>query len=360
MTTDSAAKVTTVAFVGGFLGAGKTTLLLAAAQELHKMKIRCAIIMNDQGDSLVDSELAALQGTTSREVTGGCFCCKFLDLEKTLEELLAFSPDVIFAEPVGSCTDISATTLQPIQAYTAYRVAPFTVLIDPERARELLSKDADRNLSYLFKKQIEEADLLCFTKSDIHSTFPELSALVNIAPTRQLSAKTGQGVAAWLDEVLSGVIVSGSRILDIDYQQYAMAEAALAWLNLRVRLQVLPPITPAALLGPFFDQLAEDLASAGLGIVHMKAIMQCATGFVKAAITKNRQAPNIDGNLDASPCSDHEFVLNLRASGTASGVRRIVEENLERMDAHKSRFKLDCFNPAAPVPQFRFSSVAGK
>jgi G3E family GTPase len=44
--------------VGGFLGAGKTTLILAAARLLAARGLSSAIILNDQGESLVDTELA--------------------------------------------------------------------------------------------------------------------------------------------------------------------------------------------------------------------------------------------------------------------------------------------------------------
>src|ERR1700733_11053513 len=124
-----------VAIVGGFLGAGKTTLILAAAQELKHRGIRSAIILNDQGSELVDTDLATRNGIQSGEVTGGCFCCKLSDLLSVIGELRAHSPDVIFAEPVGSCTDISATTLHPLLEYRdEFRLAPFTVLVDPDRA----------------------------------------------------------------------------------------------------------------------------------------------------------------------------------------------------------------------------------
>ncbi|HXR40234.1 MAG TPA: GTP-binding protein, partial [Terracidiphilus sp.] len=95
--------------VGGFLGAGKTSLILAAARELELRGLRCAVILNDQSDELVDTHHADAQGLLAREVTGGCFCCKFSRLIEVIEDLQATSPDVIFAEPVGSCTDISAT-----------------------------------------------------------------------------------------------------------------------------------------------------------------------------------------------------------------------------------------------------------
>ena len=101
--------------VGGFLGAGKTTLILAAARLLADRGLRSAIILNDQGESLVDTELARSSGFDAAEVTGGCFCCRFSELMRIADQLRAHSPDVIFAEPVGSCTDLSATILQPIQ-----------------------------------------------------------------------------------------------------------------------------------------------------------------------------------------------------------------------------------------------------
>jgi G3E family GTPase len=58
-------------FVGGFLGAGKTTLILAGARELERRGFRTAVILNDQGDSLVDTHLVRTLGQAAGEVTGG-------------------------------------------------------------------------------------------------------------------------------------------------------------------------------------------------------------------------------------------------------------------------------------------------
>ena len=345
----------TVVVVGGFLGAGKTTLLLAAAKELGRRKMRSAIILNDQGSSLVDAEFAQLQGSIHAEVTGGCFCCRFSDLSTVLQELAAFSPDVIFAEPVGSCTDISATTLQPLRAHAGFETAPFTVLVDPSRAVELLRPDANEHLRYLFIKQLEEADILCFTKSDLYPDIPDLSGYSHESDVRQLSAATEQGLAAWLDEVLSGKIRAGSQILEIDYQRYARAEAALVWLNLSAEIDATFPSTPAALLGPFLDQLDEELTAEGIRIVHMKAIMQCESGFVKAATCGNGQELTVDGNLDASPAAQHKLLLNLRALGEAHAVRNTVEQCMTKLAAQISSQSISCFHPAAPTPQHRFA-----
>src|ERR1700746_2905203 len=95
-----------VVLVGGFLGAGKTTLILAAARELQRRGLRSAMVWNDQGKDLVDSQDAALSGMGSGEVTGGCFCCRLSELIGAIGDLREHVPDVIFAEPVGSCTDL--------------------------------------------------------------------------------------------------------------------------------------------------------------------------------------------------------------------------------------------------------------
>ena len=338
-----------VIVVGGFLGAGKTTLLRAAARELKQRGLRSAVVLNDQSEGLVDTEYARLYGIPSEEVTGGCFCCRFSDLIRVLGKLRAYAPHVIFAEPVGSCADISATTLHPLQEYGYYRLAPYTVLVDPERAKALLRRDADPNLAFLFRKQIEEADLICFSKSDICRQVPEIGA----DGARQISANTGQGVAAWLDEVLSGQIAVGKEILDIDYVQYAQAEAALAWINLQATIRSSVPQSPAQLLGPLLDDIDAALSESGIGIVHLKAIARGQSGFVKAALCGNRLDPRVEGMLDASPAPRHELLLNLRCVGKATAAQQIVERCLDAMNAEIRDLRIQAFHPSAPDPEHR-------
>lgn len=343
-----------VVLVGGFLGAGKTTLLLAAARELEQRGLRSAIILNDQGEALVDTELAALHNLRRGEVTGGCFCCRFSDLVEVIDRLRQHDADVIFAEPVGSCTDISATTLHPLLGEEHVRLAPYTVLVDPERGWDLLRDDADPHLAFLFRKQIEEADLVCFTKSDLGKSLPALA----VPPARQISARTGQGVSAWLDEVLSGTLSSGGTILDIDYEQYARAEAALAWLNAEATILCSPALSPAAVLGPLFDQIDADLTACGIRIVHLKAILRADSGFVKVATCGNKQAPAVEGNLDASPASQHELLINLRAAGPAAAVRTSIERDLAAMQHAVTNQRVVCFHPAPPRPERRVNAAS--
>src|SRR6478672_13508341 len=105
---------------------------------LRQQGLRPAAILNDQGGELVDTAFARARDLAVSEVTGGCFCCHFSDFLDAASELSRYAPDVIFAEPVGSCTDLSATILQPLKSgfLDRYRLAPLTVLVDPSRAAE--------------------------------------------------------------------------------------------------------------------------------------------------------------------------------------------------------------------------------
>ncbi len=344
-----------IVIVGGFLASGKTTLILAAAHELERLGRRCAVILNDQGTELVDTRLAGLHGLRFGEVTGGCFCCRLSDLVNVAESLRAHAPAVIFAEPVGSCADIVATVLRPFVEYRdRYRIAPLTVLVDPGRAESLAQSDSSPYLNYLFAKQIEEADILCFTKADLLPSPPQIPLLTEAGrPVRQVSSVTGQGVLAWLDEILSGTLQTSGQSLNIDYQQYAQAEAALAWLNLQATFEPEIPASPAMVLGPFLDSLDQRLTGAGISIVHLKMIVSSPSGYVKAALSGKGEEPRVEGALDASPATAHDILLNLRALGEPEDTREIVETELGKLAGRLTAVELNCFSPAAPKPEKR-------
>ena len=341
--------------IGGFLGAGKTSLILAASRVLKQNGMKPAAVLNDQGGDIVDTLYIKENGIQADEVSGGCFCCRFSDLIEAIVRLRAYSPDVIFAEAVGSCADISATTLQPLKLYYSgdFQLAPYTVLIDPARAKELANASLNDELAFLFQKQIEEADLVCFTRSDLYREFPKLAE----SSVRCLSTLTGEGVPAWLDEVLTGKLQSGTRILDIDYERYARAEARLAWLNCKVEVYLQAPLSPSVLIGPLLEELDAALTSEGLQIAHLKITDESPSGFLKAAITRNGEEPIVQGMLDAPPADAHHLLLNVRASGEPSALQRIIKAQVSRLPSKVELPAMQCFRPAPPKPEFRLNSV---
>ncbi len=235
-----------IILVGGFLGAGKTTTIARLAATFQAQGKNVGIVTNDQASDLVDTHTLRKQGFQVGEVAGACFCCHFDDLTSTLGALQREQrPEVILAEPVGSCTDIVATVIQPLRHLydEQFVVAPYGVILKPSHGKRILGGAKKGGFSpkaaYIFRKQLEEADFLLVNRID-ELSLAEVDQLQTLlvdavpdTPVLRISATTGAGFELLL-EMLERQGEYGKRILDLDYDVYAEGEAELGWLNSRV------------------------------------------------------------------------------------------------------------------------------
>jgi hypothetical protein len=342
--------------VGGFLGSGKSSLLLAAGQRLRTRGVKVAILTNDQAVGLVDTVTARQQNFDAGEVAGACFCCAFTNFINAATELAGRGAEVILAEPVGSCTDIAATVLAPLRQDFShlFRLAPFTVLIDAAQYRSVHAVEADQEVAWLHGRQIAEADILAFSKCDLCEPLPEL-----YGPALRLSARSGMGVDAWLEEVLSGRTAPGTRLLeDLDYGRYAKAEALLAWLNASVLLRTKQPLSPAELLGALVEDVDARLTSQGVRIAHLKTWIESSHSWLRVSMTRNGQEPEVEGDRLSAPARDYRLVVNLRALGEPCELRACVEQALAALPATAKIERIDCFRPLPPQPERRATGLS--
>ena len=167
--------------------------------------------------------------------------------------------DVLLGEPVGSCTDLAATVMQPLEKLHAaqFNLAPLSVLVDGRQVRVLarLREEAAQapptmgrwcprfpdNVLYIYEKQLEEADLIVLNKADrlavgeLAELTASLAARFPGKPLMAMSALSGEGVDAWLQYVAEQ-LPAGQHVVEVDYDTYAAGEAALGWLNASVAL----------------------------------------------------------------------------------------------------------------------------
>jgi G3E family GTPase len=270
--------------VGGFLGAGKTTTLGRLASRYMEKGLQVGVVTNDQATDLVDTHTLRNQGFDVEEVPGACFCCKFDDLLSIIGRLEeGQTPDIILAEPVGSCTDLVATVIQPIkQLYSdRFQTGPYSVILKPSHGLRILRNEGDAGFSskaaYIFRKQLEEADAILLNRIDELSPedADELTALVKEVnphvPVLRVSAKTGQGFDA-LDELLAQEGNFGRRILDLDYDIYAEGEAELGWLNSSLKMKSHQEFDLDGLLLEIVQLLRDRLAAENFETAHLKVI----------------------------------------------------------------------------------------
>ncbi len=353
--------------VGGFLGAGKTTALLRLAAQFQGEGLRVGLITNDQAANLVDTGAARAGGFRVEEVAGACFCCKFDDLARLAEKLrVEERPDVLIGEPVGSCTDLAATVVKPLQRLYGqhYSLAPYSVLVDPTRARQIVLERGfggfSAKVAYIFQKQLEEADLIGLNKVDLLAAAQRdelLAALAREFPKARvlpLSGLTGAGFAEWR-ALLAEPLPAGANVATVDYDLYAEGEAELGWLNLALAIAAARPFVAEALVRDAVDALKGELAAQG-EVAHAKVLFEADGATVIANHVGGGSDVRVSrpGSLWAS---SGRLVVNARVHLDPERLRAAVERALQRVLAplHATATVLDAaqFRPGRPVPIHR-------
>ncbi len=357
--------------VGGFLGAGKTTLLWQAAQRLISRGRHVGLITNDQAPDLVDTTLLMKRGLDVREVAGSCFCCNFDGLIQSAEQLCNdVQVDVLVGEPVGSCTDLSATIMQPLKAnyHNRFSLAPLTVLADPHRLETLLSGNPGLlhpSAGYIYMKQLEEADVIAINKSDL-LTHEDRKRIENLLADRLpgrsclwLSAQEGDGVDAWIDAMQQAGPV-GNHILDIDYDTYAEGEAVLGWLNAALELKSISGRTGdwKTFARRLLDELHGQFRTLKAEVGHVKLILSDRQSELVGNLTRLDAAPKLRG--ECPPSLSASMILNARVemppATLEQRVRRVMQEICGTTIEHRF-LEMRCLSPGRPQPTFRHLQV---
>ncbi|MCP5523408.1 MAG: MIP family channel protein [Verrucomicrobiales bacterium] len=359
--------------IGGFLGAGKTTAVAALAQRLAKDGMKVGLITNDQGSNLVDTAMLRARGFATEEIPGGCFCCRFNSLVDAAAKLTAATrPDAFVAEPVGSCTDLVATVTYPLRRIYGdrFRIAPLSVLLDPIRAEQVFglgpAKRFSEKVLYIWRKQAEEADLLVITKTDLLDE-SRLNRLKNRLgeefPGKEIltvSARTGEGIDAWFDRLLSGEQVT-RPVMAVDYDVYAEGEALLGWLNATVQVRG-AGFDANALLRHLAGDVCQRLAPAEIAHLKMTFSPDQGLGDIAAvSLVRSDYVPELSFTLDG-PADSGQLILNLRAEADPAELRAAVEAALAAapQDVPGISLTLDHseqFRPGRPNPTHRYSDA---
>jgi G3E family GTPase len=368
---------TRLILVGGFLGAGKTTLLAQAARRLKAQGKRVGLVANDQATDLVDTEILKDTGSQVEEVAGGCFCCRFPDMIAAMERLVREDKvDVLIGEPVGSCTDLSATVVQPLKQLHGqqFEVAPFSVLIDVKQVGVLarLRKAAGPaaaprfpdNVLYIYEKQLEEADVIVLNKADLLSAAELAELQASLAerfpstPLVSISALTGDGVDAWLDFVSRGK-AAGGKIAEVDYDTYAAGEAALGWMNASAKLLSRGDIDWKTFAIDLLEAIRGELRAQSAEIAHLKLYLTARGGHVVGNVTSNDGPLSVRGEI-APGERQVSLLMNARVHVRPDVLRAAVERLLpatagDRLEATITNMR--SFFPGRPQPTHRYGSV---
>lgn len=362
--------------IGGFLGAGKTTAVAALAQFLTQRSLKVGLITNDQGSELVDTAMLRARGFATEEIPGGCFCCRFNSLVDAAAKLTESTrPEAFVAEPVGSCTDLVATVSYPLRRIYGDRftLAPLSVLVDPVRAEQVFGMRESRKFSekvlYIWKKQIEEADAIVLSKSDLldASRLEALKArLQSEFPGKKffsISVRHGLGVQEWFEWLLTGSAGLGGT-MDIDYDVYAEGEALLGWMNATVDVQAPQGLDASEFLQRFATEIQREVRGGEIAHLKMTLSPDQALGGEVAAVSLVRSdfVPELSLKLEDT-VQGGQVMVNCRAESDPEALKQALLNALSRLPAlvpgiETRLVHLETFRPGRPQPTHRFASAA--
>lgn len=355
--------------VGGFLGSGKTTLLLKLGEQLvNEHGKMVAIVTNDQGEVLVDSATIKDYGFEVAEVFKGCFCCNFQDFVNQTQKILEkLKPDVILAEPVGSCAGLMPTLYVPIKKLYSdmLELAPLIVVVDASRILALHQEfnilNAEDPISFLIASQIKEGEVLCINKIDLvdSQTIAEtVNLLKKLRPEAEYvltSAKFNIGINRIVEIILNGM----SKELpypDIDMIKYAQAELELAWFDGLYELKSKNGFNSRDFIRDVLFQIGRRITDLNGFIAHVKAYLRTKNGVFKANITSVKQGVTITGADDVNYTNYGVLLLNARVKLDSEElyklVNSVVEEEALKRQIEVFKIKSEAFRPKPPKPQF--------
>jgi G3E family GTPase len=358
---------TVLIVLSGFLGSGKTTLMLQSAEHLRSCGYSVACITNDQGEQLVDSKMVLKKELPLAQIQGGCFCCRFDDLTDSIARIVAeHRPDIIIAEAVGSCTDLIATVVKPLEKYhgTQIDVRPLTVVVDPARLTESLSDTSafTSEIIYLFRKQLEEAQYIVLNKIDM-LTEPEVRCLEEelirtyTGDVVSISSLEDISITDWLFGLLHGEARRPMPALDIDYDVYAEGESQLGWFNGSFLIRNLIE-DASALCHDLMELLTLRLQTEHAEVAHLKLWAEDGENALKISSVSNSKGYRTDLSPSAGWTTEHLTIwVNARVHVASERLEQIMTEEVSKLEAryqvHLEVDRIACFTPGRPIPTNR-------
>jgi G3E family GTPase len=235
-----------VTVLSGFLGAGKTTVLSHILNNRQGKKV--AVIVNDMSDINIDAATikndVALNHSNEKlvEMSNGCICCTlredllieveklansgkfdYLVIESTgISEPLPVAETFTFADENGKALsdiatlDTMVTVVDAVNFLNDYELAN-----DLQQSGESLSEDDERSVTDLLVDQVEFADVILISKTDL-VTPHELNKLIAILNTLNTHAN--------IIPITKGN-VDVSSVLNTGLFNFEYAQQAPGWLK---------------------------------------------------------------------------------------------------------------------------------
>jgi G3E family GTPase len=358
-----------LAVIGGMDGSGKTTAIYSLSKQLTAIGKKVWVVTNGQDSDFFDANSLASAGFPVVDEAGGCFCCHFEEFAKKMSALNKTQmPDIVLAEPLGSCADFISAIYQPMQMNLAskFSLAPICVVVDPKRANVLMMNETmggfEDEADCLFAKQADEADVIILNKTDLYEE-QELESIEKFLSKRfkgaviaKVSAKSGENLACLLP-ILLGSEATDKPIKELDFSVYGLAEDFLSWFSGTAFVSSSAggdDFKP--FISDFIKAVRKEMVALDKEVAHLKVYLISKTDYLRAGVTLEDDEPKFS-NETFSTGETASFVVNARINIEPEVLEPLVQQAFEETTIKHSLtytgYKADFFKPSKPDPTAR-------
>lgn len=356
---------------GGFLGSGKTTAIQQAVYYLQQLNKKAGVITNDQGEKQVDTRFIKSGNIPVGEVANSCFCCNYPALENGILSLEKNNNvEIVFAESVGSCTDLAATIINPLLQFNPGRYDIVLSVFADVRMLVLFLQNDKRlffdDVTYIYQKQLEEADIIIVNKIDL-ITNEQLEAVTPLIASAYPGKKilyqnslSEDSIKIWVDTLLTGFNNKLLRpALTVDYDLYGAGEAELAWLDEEVTI-VTKDETAADACYTLMKIINDKIMAGGYPIGHLKFLMDSGLQQCKISFTSIYAQPKQNEfHIKAQRIT---LLINARVQVPPGVLQQLIDdataETALTAGCTITQNSVACFKPGYPRPTHRVTGIA--
>lgn len=347
--------------VSGFLGSGKTTAIQTACKLLIAEGLKAGVITNDQGIKLVDTGYFESNSIPSRQVINGCFCCNYNSLDENIQSLIETNnPAAIFAESVGSCTDIVATVMKPLLQFKKDIAVTVSTFADARLLHMLFIENRplfNDEVKYIYTKQLEEAEIIVVSKIDL-ITKETYKAVQHYLQENYfgkqiifINGTDDDSTEQWLNSIRQSQ-QSNPSSLNIDYDIYGTGEAMLAWLD--AELEIYSSANDAQQIAAELAQTVyQNIQYANLSIGHLKFLID---DKIKISYTASAEESN---SITTHNTSSASVLINARIQTTPAFLSQLIHKAIQQTESENScsivKKSFASFQPGYPKPTHRIA-----
>lgn len=212
-----------------------------------------------------------------------------------------------------------------------YVLAPVSAIVDPVRYQAIYQGIGEDTFpdytSYMFKKQLEEADLLIVNKKDLLDESELASITAHVAqqfpgiPVVAISALHRDSIDAWAEYALTRE--SGMIELDIDMDYVMDGAERMGWYNKVTRVDSESEVDYGAFGRRYLQMVRDKIREMDAEIAHLKVIATRGDDFCKTALTTRNDDPMTVGALSTQ--EPVTLNVNVRAILPAPELRELMD-----------------------------------